>query len=85
MGDDKPAFNFPSFFVAASDEIFDRLKNKFYEKTFNLLRRMSANVPQKIDDRSFRFYTDLLRHYFCDREIFLDIKKAGDITHRLLV
>jgi len=89
IGDEKVT-NFPSIVVAASDELYDRAKNKFYEKKFNLLSRVPAcisefasQIAQKIDDGSFLLDARVFRIAVYHRSLLLDVKKVGDITHRL--
>ena len=81
IGDEKQSI-FPSFFVASCDEIFDRLKNKFYEKRFNLLSRVpamgknSAPARAKINDGNLLLDARIHRGTICRRLLLLDVKKS---------
>lgn len=77
IGDENVA-NLPSFVVAACDEIFDRLKNKIYEKKINLLSRVPASISgaQKIDDGSFLRDAWIYCSNFWNRILLLGVKKS---------
>ena len=86
---DESVFNFPSFFVAASDEVFDRLRNKIYEKRINLpvqcvqrkaekirtaLLRENAAEKTKITGGNILLDACICRSTFFNRLLLLDLE-----------
>lgn len=98
IGDD-PAFVFPSFIAAASEELLERAKEKFYEPFILFLRCLQGKTAEiktsifnpesasKTSRSADDFLVDVRFRLFFggNGQLFLEQIKRADPMHRLLI